>query len=281
MTFNRRRFLTNGGLTLGLGGAFAAHKARAAPLPAAPTQPRSDYARIFAESEFLPALGLPRSWESLRQGFHPFSPDRIDIIGYADEWRDRELANDAERMKKLLPDWPRSVDESFWGSDSFRLYLEISRLLSAYYPGMPRDTWLQAFVTGEQFYGSMNIDRVKWLLSLDFCVAHTPAVANPPADWWLFLLRRPFAIDCYGDAGIVRVAVGQVYADPLPERLFFRCHAGYLCQEWLRLLRGRGLDFIDHVAALDRVSAARLMNLEVARTLEKLAERGRGERHAT
>lgn len=112
MDFNRRRFLTGGGLTLGLGGAFAAADGRATPLPAA--EPLSDYERIFAESTHLAWLGLPRRWESVRQGFHPFSPERIGILPADHQWNLPWIAHKAEQIQTLLVHRRLSLPESFW-----------------------------------------------------------------------------------------------------------------------------------------------------------------------
>lgn len=195
MTINRRRFLTTGGLTLGLGGALPASDVRGSFLRTDAGQPMSDNERIFAETPYLASLGLPRSWESVRRGLHPFSPDRVAILPILHPPSEHCLKRHAERMQEVLRSHPPDVSEGFWTSDSFRLYVEVSQVLDMYYPGMSFENYLTALVAGEQFYGLLSTDRLKWLLSLQFRWANTPRLANPPVDWWLFLLREPFAIE--------------------------------------------------------------------------------------
>lgn len=136
-------------------------------------------------------------------------------------------------------------------------------MLSAYYPDVVLDDWLRALVRGEQFYG-VSFEQVKTLYSLQAPWAKAPRVVNPPVDWWLFLLRKPLDLETF-DGRPVHLAVGQVHGGSP-----FRWEVGFLCQEWHRSLRDRGPGFIEHMAALDRVSAARLANQYVATVLERL-----------
>ena len=273
MNFNRRRFLTDGGLTLGLGGAFAA-EVRAASLPAAAAQPLSDYERIFAESSHLAWLGLPRRWESVREGFHPFSPERVVILPAEHRWDERGVAFRAEQVKKLVSGWQHNLPESFWSSDAFRLYTKIAEQMSAYYPGKPEADWLCAFALGEQFYGHFASDRLKCLTSLQSPFGNTPRVVNPPVDWWLVLMRKPLDLETFDDLHPVRLAVGHVQCG-WPQPAPFQCDVGAVCCKLYCLLRDRGQDFIEHIATLDRVSAARLMNQQIAAVLTKLEQEKR------
>lgn len=96
---------------------------------------------------------------------------------------------------------------------------------------------------------------------------------NPPADWWLFLLRKPLDLATFDGRCPVRLAVGQVHCG-WPGAAPFRCDVGFVCQKLYRLLAERGPDFIEQIAALDRVRAARRMNRKIAVVLEKLREEG-------
>ena len=98
-------------------------------------------------------------------------------------------------------------------------------------------------------------------------------MVNPPVDWWLFLLRDPPVVETF--AGVVRphCAVGQVFAGPSESSSFY-CDVGFLCQQWLRSLEETPA-FVAEVAAMDRVSAACWMNLEMALVLERLQEEKR------
>ena len=272
MTWNRRRFVTHGALTLGLGGVLTAPKTHAGCVGACSAEPLTCYERVFAETTHLAALGLPRSWESVRQGFHPFSPDRIAILPAEGRPNPGLVAHRARRVRETLRDRPPDVPESFWSSDSFRLYVEVAEALGAYYPGMPADDWLRSLAIGEQFYGLSTVAWIKWLISLHFSPGQTPVV-NPPVDWWLFLLRDPPVVETFAGVERPRCAVGQVFAGPRESSSFY-CDVGFLCQEWLRSLEETPA-FVAEVAAMDRVSAARWMNLEMALVLERLQEEKR------
>lgn len=270
MNWNRRRFLTHGGLTLGLGGAFAATDAPLPSMAALADQPLTYYERVFAETTHLEALGVPRSWESVGRGFHPFSPDRVAILPADKRLSAAAVANCAQRIREVLHDSRLDLAESFWSSEIFRLYVEVSRALSAYYPDMPSESWLSALVRGEQFYGGWPHGQVHWLISLQFPPAQTPRVVNPPVDWWLFLLHEPPEVETF--VGVQRpcLAVGHVYAGGR-ESSRFDCDVGFLGQEWLRSL-SEDPQFVADVARMDRVSAARWMNLQMAFVLERLNE---------
>ncbi len=269
MVLNRRCFLTRGGL--GLGGACAGG-AVSANLPAALLgQPPTPYERLLAKTEHLAALGLPRSWQSVRSGFHPFSPDRVGLVSPLNRWHRQSTAFGAERMQTLLADWPAKVSEPFWSSGSFLLYVAVSRMLSADYPGAPLETWLTAFVLGEHFYG---LSRTAWqwpIRSLgSLTLAHTPRVDNAPVDWWLFLLRKPIEVEGHDGAEQVHVAVGHVFSSIPGYRVGTYLQVAFLGQEFLRSLNEQPPEFAPQLAALDRVSASRRMNIEVGALLERL-----------
>ncbi len=272
MTLNRRRFLTHGGLTLTAGGAFAAGGVPRGSLAALAGQPLEPYERVIAETTHLAALGLPRCWESVRLGFHPFSPDRIAFLP-ADGWPSpRVVAGYAGRIRESLRDRPPDVPESFWSPDAFRLYIEVAKALSAYYPGMPAEDWLRSLALGEQFYGLFPDGQIKWLVSLHFSPGET-RVVNPPVDWWLFVLRDPPAVETFFGVERPHLALGQVYAGPRESSSNY-CDVGFLGHEWLRSL-AENPDFVAEVAAMDRVDAARWMNLEMALVLQRLQKEKR------
>ena len=90
---HRRGFLT-AGLGLGIGNGMPGANQPAAEYDSKhdipPVHPEFvEYERILAQTTYLPALGIPRSWSVVREGFHPVSPERVVIMkaGQRRDWR--------------------------------------------------------------------------------------------------------------------------------------------------------------------------------------------------
>jgi hypothetical protein len=79
---NRRGFFTGTlGLGLGLGTAGRLTLPGRAHADVAPLDPAlTEYERILSQTDRLDILGVPRSWSVVRQGFHPFAPERIAVL---------------------------------------------------------------------------------------------------------------------------------------------------------------------------------------------------------
>ncbi len=58
-----------------------------------------EYERKLAEFQELEVLGIPRSWWHVRQGLHPFSPERTVIVNPHSQRRGLD-----QWMKKLIHD---------------------------------------------------------------------------------------------------------------------------------------------------------------------------------
>jgi hypothetical protein len=80
-TSRRGFFARTLGVGLGLGAAESLTPPGPAHAEVAPLDPAlSEYERILSHADSLEILGVPRSWSVVRQGFHPFAPDRIAVL---------------------------------------------------------------------------------------------------------------------------------------------------------------------------------------------------------
>jgi hypothetical protein len=264
MRLDRRRFLANGGLTLSLGerstGTFGFLTSRAAGADA----PLGDYERLLAETTHLTALGIPRSWQAVRSGFHPFSPDRVGILPTADPDRRCKANFYGKRLQeRVLGTTADLFEECFWSSDLFWLIYEVSRILAAYYPGYSLENWLTLMVWGRQQESIVLPDRqprIASLWSVGIPPARAPQVENPPVDWWLFLSRQPLALRGWEELHPMHVVTGHVLSDIASHRNALISDVGKLYKRFEDFLAKRVPCFGTRIDAMNRVDAARFAN---------------------
>ena len=264
MRFDRRRFLTNGGLTLGLGDALTGNFGLSATRAVAANKQLSDHERLLAETPHLTSLGLPRSWQAVREGFHPFSPDRVAILPMADPERRLKASFYGERLQKRLSGTTADLfEDGFWSSDLFWLIYEVSRILAAYYPGYSLENWLMLMVWGRQQEGIVlpqRRPRVASLWSVGLPTAHAPQVENPPVDWWLFLSCQPLALQGWEELHPMHVVTGHVFSDIASHRNSLMPEVGKLHGRFEDFLAEREPSFGIRIASMNRVGAARCAN---------------------
>jgi hypothetical protein len=264
MRLDRRRFLTKGGLTLGLGDSLSGNLDLSASRAVAANAPLSDHQRLLAETPHLTSLGLPRSWQAVREGFHPFSPDRVSILPARDADRRLKASFYGERLQKRLAGTTADLfEDCFWSSDLFWLIYEVSRILAAYYPGHSLENWLMLVVWGRQQESLVlpqRRPRIASLWSLALPPAHAPQVENPPVDWWLFLSRQPLALQGWDELHPMHVVTGHVFSDIASHRNSLMSEFGKLYGRFEDFLAEREPSFGIRVARMNRVEAARFAN---------------------
>ena len=80
-TSRRGFFARTLGVGLGLGAAGPLTPPGRTHAEVAPLDPAlAEYERILSHTDSLEILGVPRSWSVVRQGFHPFAPERIAVL---------------------------------------------------------------------------------------------------------------------------------------------------------------------------------------------------------
>jgi hypothetical protein len=265
---SRRGFFT-GTLGLGLGLRTAGPltvpgrtHAEVAPLDPA----LAEYERILSHTDSLEVLGVPRSWSVVRQGFHPFAPERIAVLPSGERLRhpthrglgvrDRIEDRIAERRAGLhggeadLP--PEKLESCFWAMD----------LITGHY-GIPDvfEDWVVGLAGREIFSSSFLGGR--WGLVHQYQVGHRAPVDCPPVDWWLFLF--PDGIDWASlDEEPVHALIGHVGRRPYPEE------SGLMLSAWsLTTTITKAADDARPISRMGRVAAACHLNRIAAQCLEK------------
>ena len=276
---HRRGFLTAGfGLGLGIGsGSPGANQ------PATEYDPKYDippvhpefeeYERILAQTSHLPALGIPRSWSVVREGFHPVSPERVVIMKPGEHWSSNPYKEIGERICGKI-----RKESLMWGDKAYRdkrsiakLYLivELVAQLTNYYR-VPEllESWAKG-IAGRESLGTTGFGR--HFAVLDRCWSPTVPTTNSPVDWWLFLFPEGVEWESHDDKPI------HVLAAHVPQRHWF--HSG---DQWVYALplADRSLRRVSdtkgliRLSRMDRIAAARLLNKTVVQFLPNWERNG-------
>lgn len=246
---NRRSFLTS---SLGL--AVGASHARANEglfLGSEANTWNREYERILAHTDQMHLLGHPRSWSVVRDGFHPFAPERVVILNR------RDLGSPHGIREKL----GRKIVEGLAG-EKLDLLTTVMKLLTDFYR-VPQffEDWAHRLAHREQL-GSTGIGRGLGLIHQFQAWGQTvPTVVNPPVDWWLFLIPKGMDYESLDDRPVFAL-IGHVLSA-----------GGYdLGPLWLSGTMQKSE--MSRVASMDRVSAARFLNVQLALALEEARLKG-------
>ncbi len=266
MTINRRQFL--GGLS---GVATAAGIAGSTPADVRQfTQDKRlawipEYEQKLAESQELEVLGIPRSWWHVRQGLHPFSPERTVVV-YPDSPR-RDLD---EWMKKLVHDEASRTNETAskglgLSKRKVELILNMVEPMAAAYGDHDRfERWVVQLARRE----SLGSSGVGWHIGLlhQFQAPPWTRTTNGFVDWWLFLIPDGGEFDSF-DKEPVHVAFAYVFSRHFIKGDHYfgqELKALGLCSQSLRPLGPSG---IVSLSRMDRCRAAQFFNRRLAEVL--------------
>lgn len=266
MTINRRQFL--GGLsgvatTAGIAGSSPAdvrqltQDKRLAWIP--------EYEQKLAESQELEVLGIPRSWWHVRQGLHPFSPERTVIVNVDSQREDID-----EWTKKLAHDKASRTNETAFkglglSKRKVELILNMVEPMAAAYGDDDRfERWVIQLTRRESFASS----GVGWHIGLlhQFQAPPWTRTTNGFVDWWLFLIPDGGEFDSL-DEEPVHVAFAYVFSrHVIKGNCFFgqELKAVALCSQSLRPL---GPSDIISLSRMDRYHAAQFFNRRLAEVL--------------
>jgi hypothetical protein len=263
---NRRRFLSVwAGLGTGIIGrtnnAFGARAVEA-------TQPHSlsDYERRLSQTDRLELLGVPRDWSVIRQGFHPFAPERIAILPSGDllccdkrygfEFYYRVGERTTAYGSRAGSDDPPLSDEK---KGSFYATMD---LVASHYR-MHR--FIEDWVARLAFWGTVNPSQSgeELVLLPWFQGREEIPVDRPPVDWWLFLF--PDGLDWNSPDGkparALMAPVTRVSLSSRPRRLRHFV-------AWLSRQLGEKVDWLK-VARMGSLDAALFLNPIVAEILDE------------
>jgi hypothetical protein len=270
----RRRFL-GGFLGLGTGatvfgavptdssaGRKARHGANSTP------QPMSEYERRLARTERMEVLGYPRDWSVVRDGFHPFHPQRIAImpsgtrLNYGNRCGQqlrKKIDEEIEKYQSSMPGGPaplpqEKLESIYWIMALMTGHYRVPELFEPWVMGLASRETLGSSVLGNHF-GLVHQFQRGGVIKVD-CT---------PIDWWLFLF--PAGIDWESlDEQPVHALVGHVCRSP------FRDTSGeseYPAWCLTSSLMGR-LDDWRSFSRMGRIDAARHLNEITVRLLDEV-----------
>jgi hypothetical protein len=233
----------------------------------APLDPAlSEYERILSQTDRLDILGVPRSWSVVRQGFHPFAPERIAVLPSGERLRhpmhrsldvrcrieDRiaEYRAGFAHGAASLP--PEKLESYFWVMDRLTSHYRIPEVFEDWVVGLAMRESLGSTALGGH-----------WGVVHQYQGRHVAPVDCPPVDWWLFLF--PGGIDWDSlDEEPVHALIGHV------GRRAYGEGAGLMLNAWcLMSAIMRAVDDARPVSRMGRVAAACHLNRIAAQCLEK------------
>jgi hypothetical protein len=236
-----------------------------------PVRPElAEYEKMLAGYPQLELLGIPRSWSLVREGFHPFAPERIVVLtprGQARySWLGSPVVKDELRRRVTKrPGWEQGLTLT---EEKLDLIVGMIDRLTAYYR-VPDyfESWVDKLTLREQL-GSSGLGN-GWGLAHQFQRPYITdwkkpliPVVNPPVDWWLFLF--PAGADFENlDHKAVHVVFAHVFYGAHPgTQLGVYCLVSQLGRE----LFDRGDDNKPalELANMDRVSVAHMLNQQIA-----------------
>ena len=265
---NRRGFFTGTlGLGLGLGTAGPLTVPGRAHADVAPYGPAlTSYERILSQTDRLDILGMPRSWSVVRQGFHPFAPERIAVLPSGERLRHpiRRSGDVRRRIEDRIAECragfahgaaelpPEKLESFFWVMDLFTSHYQTAEVFEDWVVGL----------AGRESLGSSAIGG-HWGVVHEYQGRHDAPVDCPPVDWWLFLF--PDGIDWASLAEEpVHALIGHVGRRPYLEE------CGLMLAAWsLTATITKAVDDARPVSRMGRVAAARHLSQIAAECLEK------------
>ena len=236
--------------------------------PSTPEQ--VEYEAVLARSPGLELLGLPRDWSAVKQGFHPFSPERVVILPSNHPLGlGRTLADAQERIWSGIKAWHSRIQGPLISSVKFDLLLALVDHMAAYYqrPDLA-EYWASRLACREQL-GSSGLGRGFGLVH-QYQLADVVKTTNAKVDWWLFLLPEGANYESLDDKP-VHLLIGHVFDQ---RRFGWEDRVWGLTAGLARNVLGlpentNGINLgLLNVARMDRVSAARFLNHRLALCLK-------------
>lgn len=278
--FNRRQFLTACGLSAGAVpclNKLSAQGSQGTPTPSGEAQ--AEYEQILAKSPQLEYLGLPRDWSVVREEFHPFNPERVVILiedAAADRWKWKSWTSleVRERVKRQLVEckWAGGPDGLGMPEEKFDILGAITNRMSSHYDRLDlSEIWAVRMAKREKLGSTSTGPGVGQVQQFQNSKERV-ATVNGLVDWWIFLFPDGFDFDAL-DQKPVYAVVGHVFDH---RRVVFENHVGGLAQALSRRIGyakvpERETHETDWklVAGMDRITAARFLNHELACCLKE------------
>lgn len=172
-----------------------------------PSWTREYEQRLTATNDF-DWLGIPKSWPCVRQGFHPFSPERTLVLNPTKVNRHPMVPNLVERIGRHLTQSKVQYDQTNLAHISY-----CAAILTANY-GIPNqaEPWCRNFASGFcGFFVRKNLNHLFMQNSNWQGREESVSITNDLVDWWLFLIPDGLEAYCGGDKKRLHVLITPVY----------------------------------------------------------------------
>ncbi|MCX7422615.1 MAG: hypothetical protein NT013_24165 [Planctomycetia bacterium] len=236
--------------------------------------PRPEWTATFEQtlmaSDDRELLGIPKSWQCVRQGLHPFSPERTLILP--------SQAYDDSRQVELAQQIGRRWDDAGASQDSetiLRIVQAASILTQVYGVQERTEDWVRRLLVWLfEFYSSVAQDH-QWVAPLSW-QGHGQEVktSNGIVDWWLILIPQGVEVSNI-DGTRLHTLITPIYTEVGKPRL--------PVEFWDFMARAIGLQpkvsggprsidttWLD-ISHMDRKSACLSINQRIAANLTKMA----------
>ena len=170
----------------------------------------SEYERGLTATSDFDWLGIPKSWSCVRQGFHPFSPERTLVLNSTKVNRHPMVPDLVERTGRHLDEF--KIEVQYDPATLAHIAYCAAFLTESYGIPSQAERWCKQFAGSFcGFYGHMNghhlfMQQSNWQ-GRDESVSTT----NDLVDWWLFLI--PDGLETYSLADKrLHVLITPVYS---------------------------------------------------------------------
>lgn len=179
--------------------------------------PRPDWTTEFEQTMLASGdrelLGIPKSWQSVRQGLHPFSPERVLILPR--QARDARQVDHAEQIAQEWGDIGVPIN-----AEATLLIFEAASVLTEVYRVQERtEDWASRMLVWLlHFYCSVVQDH-QWIAPCGWQGFHEPVeTTNGIVDWWLILIPQGVEVRST-DGTRLHTLITPVYAEVGKPRL--------------------------------------------------------------
>ncbi|MFN4260911.1 MAG: hypothetical protein ACK4RK_16575 [Gemmataceae bacterium] len=229
------------------------------------------YEQVLAQSWCLQYLGLPRDWSVVEKGFHPFSPERVVILTSDHHLKlGRTLTDAKKQIWSRIEAWFVSIRGPLMPPAKFDLLLAFVDHMAAYYQRPDLEEYWAFRLTQREQLGSCGLGRGFGLVH-QFQLDDVVKTTNGKVDWWLFLLPEGANYESLDDKP-VHLLIGHVFDQ---RRIGLEYRVWELTARLARRSFGQpdnadGISFsLLEVANMDRISAARFLNYQLALCLNE------------
>ena len=232
--------------------------------------------RMIIPTDDLQWLGIPQYLNRLKDGFHPFTPDRTVILKSDEVLRKPKHAGLVPKITQELKSCPGEYDVKR-NTDDLVHIIEAAGILTEFYgvPGRLFD-WSQLYaVMMLHFYNfwgfnHLFIQQINWQPCGSDCVK----TQNEGLDWWLFLIPDGLQ-KCGYDDQRTHILITPIYMEPGLHSLTLHSNPALPMMEVVGWTGQSGTQNEENlkISRMDETSACHLMNQRVRGNLQTKRDR--------